>query len=102
MLKKIILAGLLILLAGTGGLAFSFGIDSPSIHLETWPGETSTAELMVYNLSENPLDIKVSVEDWKCREDGTKQFLAKGTGPYSCGNWLEPEMNSFTLAPLEK
>ncbi len=102
MLRRALLAlGLLVLMAGTV-FAFAFGIDTPSFHLKTSPGETKDNELVVYNQSNSDLNILVSVEDWKYRENRTKQFLKKGTSQFSCGNWIEPEETSFVLAAGQK
>jgi hypothetical protein len=101
-MKKMFLVALILCVIATAVLAFSFGIDSPSIHLKTSPGSTVEQELVVYSESTDRMTVKVSVEDWKYRENRTKQFLKKGAGPYSCSDWITPEQDKFVLAPGEK
>ncbi|MBU0581045.1 MAG: hypothetical protein KKA19_07695 [Candidatus Margulisbacteria bacterium] len=103
MFKKIWLATVFcLLILSTNVLAFSFGIDSPSIHVETWPGETKDFEINIYSRSKEPLNIKVTVEDWKYKADRTKIFLKSGTSEFSCGPWIELRENTFVLNPGEK
>jgi hypothetical protein len=101
-MKKFLLFIALWSFLATTAFAFSFGIDSPSIHLKTSPGSTVEQELVVYSQSSERMTVKVSVEDWKYRENRTKQFLKKGGSPYSCGDWLVPAVDTFVLSPGEK
>lgn len=102
MKKNILLSVLSWLLLTMSAFAFSFGIDSPSIHITSSAGSSTEKELVVYNQSAEEMAIKVSVQDWKYREDRTKLFMRSGDSPYSCAAWITPEQNSFTLAPNEK
>ncbi len=102
MFKRIITTGALLTIMAAAVGAFSFGIDTPSIHLTTRPGSVQEKELFISNQSDETLAIAVTVEDWIYREDRTKKFMKKGGSPYSCAEWVTPGKTSFTIAPRKK
>jgi hypothetical protein len=102
MVKKILISLCGLLLLSTNVFAFSFGLDKPSIYFKTSSLEVLTETIVIYNRSDKPLKIAVSVQDWLYRENRTKKFLNAGESPYSCADWISFEESSFIIEPKKR
>ena len=75
-------------------------IDKPKIRLSTAPGSYDSGEINVENIGDEAADIHVYLEDWiYSKQDGSKEFLPKGTNRLSCSNWINFYPADFTLKP---
>lgn len=77
--------------------AFSFSVDQSAWHVTSGPGSQQSYDIQVRNDNETPLTINAYVNDWRYLENGAKQFLPAGTGPYSCAEWLKVSAKEFVV-----
>jgi len=73
-------------------------IDKPKIRLSIASGSYDSGEIKVDNTGKEPATVKVYLEDWVySKQDGTKEFMPRGTVPLSCSNWISFYPADFTL-----
>lgn len=63
------------------------------------PGETETNVVRVQNLGDEPLRIRVSLQDWQLERRGELRFMRPGTHSRSLARWLELNPTDFQLQP---
>jgi hypothetical protein len=76
--------------------AATLRINTPKIILELSPGETYSGEIIAENPTEDEVKIRLYLEDWIYKSDGTgeKDFFPAGTQPLSASRWI-------TFSPAE-
>lgn len=81
--------------------AATLRIDQSKVVLSVPPGGVKTGAIKVENASEQPLSVKVYLEDWYFVEpfDGSKEFKPAGTLPLSCADWITFVPAEFTIPP---
>ncbi len=73
-------------------------IDKPKIRLSIAPGSYNGGEVKVENNGQEPITVKVYLEDWVYKsQDGGKEFMPKGTLPLSSSNWITFYPADFTI-----
>ena len=91
---------LIIVFLGSGVLfADTLRIDNPKIELKVVPGQTVTGAIGIENLSDQDMNIRTYLEDFKyvAPFDGTKQFSAPGVVKNSCSAWISFSPQEFVL-----
>ncbi len=66
------------------------------------PGKTETGQIRIENPSENPLVVKIYLEDWiyVAPGNGDKKFMPAGTSKYSCASWITFAPSEFIMPPF--
>ena len=77
--------------------AFSFGVDPSHLNFKTKPGETSIQQLTLVNYGKEPMQLSLSIEEWKLLPDGAKEFGRPGLSVFGCGAWIKVEPQTITL-----
>ena len=98
---RILLA--LLFLSTAGFLeASTLRIDQTKIRLFIPPGQAKSGAITVDNPTDRVLTVKVYAEDWvyASAQDGTKEFMVAGTGPFSGAQWIIFVPSEFTLPPF--
>lgn len=78
-----------------------FGITPIRVELKAKPGSQITDLFYVRNNSSEPVRIRVYVENWQLREDGTPLFIGQQPTNYSCRDWIKVNPPDFRLKPGE-
>ncbi|MCX7973932.1 MAG: hypothetical protein N3B16_05460 [Candidatus Aminicenantes bacterium] len=78
-----------------------FGITPIRVELKASPGSQITDIFQVRNNSSQPVRIKVYVENWQMRTDGTPLFIGQQPTSYSCREWIKVNPTDFRLRPGE-
>jgi len=68
----------------------SIRLEESSIKLNIPAGTTYTGTIKVYNQENQPVKVKVYLEDWAYTDehDGSKNFFPKGSTDFSCAPWI--------------
>lgn len=76
--------------------AATLRINTPKILLDLAPGESYSGEIIAENPTEDEVKIRLYLEDWVYKADGTgeKDFFPAGTQPLSASRWI-------TFSPAE-
>jgi len=97
-MKKLLLL-LILIVFSVNAHAFSINIDPPSLYTKAKPGETIRTKVTVENTSNDPVVLKIYLEDWAYLNDLSKKFMKLGTTPYS----LKNNANLFEItSPTDK
>lgn len=101
-----IAAGLAVLLAGwllaaPFAGAFSFGVEPSRIQLAVPAGKQRGRTVRVHNKSDQPIHLRTYVTDVAFLPDGTSDFPAAGSTPWSCASWIRAVPEELDLAPEE-
>ena len=82
--------------------ASTLRIDQTKIRLSFPPGQAKGGTITVDNPSDQVMNIKVYAEDWAytSKQDGSKEFMLAGTGPFSGAQWLTFVPSEFALPPF--
>ena len=90
--------------ASTDAQAAMISINQPKIELELSRGETYSGETTVENPTEETLDLKMYLEDWQYKGNGTgeKDFSPPKTTPLSASGWITFSPADAKLAPFGK
>ena len=96
-MKKLLLL-LILIVFSVNAHAFSINIDPPSLYTKAKPGETIRTKVTVENTSNDPVVLKIYLEDWAYLNDLSKKFMKLGTTPYSLKNNAKVYVNEIRLA----
>lgn len=79
-------------------------ITQPKVELELAPGEVYSGEVEVENPTEDQLQTRVYLEDWKYKGNGTgeKDFGPPGTMERSASKWITFAPAELRLAPFSR
>lgn len=101
MKKKYWLKGITLLLliftSQPGAGQIYFGITPIRVEHDSRPGESFTDIIYVRNNAEGPIRIRVYVENWFLREDGTPEFIGNKLADFSCKEWIQVNPQDFRL-----
>jgi P pilus assembly chaperone PapD len=78
-----------------------FGITPIRVELSGNRGESITDIFYVRNNASSPIRLRVYVENWTLREDGTPIFIGSNPASYSCKDWIKVNPQDFRLMPDE-
>lgn len=78
-----------------------FGITPIRVELSGNKGESITDIFYVRNNASSPMRLRVYVENWTLREDGTPVFIGSNPVSYSCRDWIKVNPQDFRLMPDE-
>jgi P pilus assembly chaperone PapD len=78
-----------------------FGITPIRVELSGNRGESITDIFYVRNNASSPIRLRVYVENWTLREDGTPVFIGADDTSYSCKDWIKVNPQDFRLNPEE-
>jgi len=101
--QSILLLSLLIVLsiAPCARSQIYFGITPIRVELSGNKGESITDIFYVRNNASSSIRLRVYVENWILREDGTPVFIGSDPTPYSCKDWIKVNPQDFRLMPDE-
>lgn len=92
---------LLIFSSQIGEAQIYFGITPIRAEHDGRKGENITDIIYVRNNAKNPIRIRVYVENWFLREDGTPEFVGNKPADFSCKDWIQVNPQDFRLNPNE-
>lgn len=78
-----------------------FGITPIRVELSGNKGESITDIFYVRNNASSPIRLRVYVENWTLRQDGTPVFIGTDPAAYSCKDWIKVNPQDFRLMPDE-
>jgi P pilus assembly chaperone PapD len=77
-------------------------VNTGKLYFKFPPGSNATQKLRVQNPNNTPLEVGVSINDWKYDSIGNNQIHDAGTLKNSCADWIKILPSSyFTLRPNE-
>lgn len=77
----------------------NFTITPQLIELELMPGARKTFKVLLVNESEKDSNrFRITMADVYETEEGSYKVIDKGTGKFSCANWITPDTMELTLA----
>lgn len=78
-----------------------FGVSPIRVEHKIKAGGQLTDVFYVRNNSSRPIRLKVYVENWYLKEDGTPVFIGSREGSYSCRDWIKVNPFDFRIQPGE-
>ena len=84
----------------SSAFAFHFNVDPSRVELMVNRGEKKNGYISVYNTDpNNTIHVRAYVQDLVYLPDGSNNFLAPGTTPWSCADWIILRPQEFDIAP---
>jgi hypothetical protein len=80
----------------------SFSVSPIRMELAGNPGGSHADAIEVHNEGDEPVRIRIVMNDWYLSETGTPIFQKAGTQDHSCAAWLKINPVDFLLQPGEK
>ncbi len=79
-------------------------IENSKIHLDVAPNSTTVDKVTVQNSSNKSIHLRVYWEDFMYVKpfDGKKNFMPRGTSPYSLSEWITFFPTEITIPPFAK
>ncbi len=79
-------------------------LDKAKIRLAIAPGETKYGEINLENPTNEPVSMKLYLEDWSYSADGSgsKEFAVANTTPLSCAPWITFSPAEINIPPFGK
>jgi hypothetical protein len=101
----VLLSLFFILLSQSPLFSFEFPlINKSKIRVIAEPGKTIYGDILVENQTDKEMSLKLYLNDWQYlpAADGTKEFLAARTLPFSCASWITFSPEELKLQPFSK
>lgn len=89
----------LITLFGVLDIQASFTVAPMRFEFQIERGETGTGSLLIRNVSEKPLSVKLYIKDFMYRPDGSEAELDPGSVSRSCSDWISISPKFMELEP---
>lgn len=91
----------LTILLGAIDVQASFTVTPMRIEFQIEQGQSGTSSLLIRNVSEKPLSVKLYLKDFVFRPDGSEAELDPGSVSRSCSDWLAISPSVMELEPDE-
>ncbi|MFC1631338.1 hypothetical protein ACFL1I_00115 [Candidatus Omnitrophota bacterium] len=82
--------------------AVKMNVDPPRVEITMAPGQEQGGQISIFNHDQTgPIHVKAYVNDLVYLPDGSNDFLASGTTPWSVADWVKISPTEFEVPPGE-